>query len=90
MIPVPRTLVHAAHCPKVRCSVPVFAVLHEELDTTEYRSIPAWAVAAKMNLDECTIYRAIRILHAHGFLERGPRLGNAYTFRITLPMANTA
>lgn len=86
----PASLVRAARCPKVRWSVPVFVELHEWLDTVEFRSVPAWKVAQRMELDECNVYRAIRILSLNGFLERGPRLGNAYTFRIKLPLADTA
>jgi predicted transcriptional regulator len=82
-VTVPPILLQAARHADIRGrELAVLVELHEWLDIEEFRTIAAWRVAERLQMDECNVYRAIRALHRGGFLERGARLGNAYTFRI--------
>jgi Mn-dependent DtxR family transcriptional regulator len=82
---VPSTLVLAARTVRSRIILAVLVELHESLSDSEHRKVPVSVVAHRLHTSERHVYWTVKKLEAMGYLERGPRLGGAGTFRLVNP-----
>jgi Mn-dependent DtxR family transcriptional regulator len=82
---VPSTLVLAARTVRSRIILAVLVELHESLSDSEHRKVPVSVVAHRLHTSERHVYWTVKKLEAMGYLERGPRLGGAGTFRLVSP-----
>lgn len=89
MTPLPSTLVRAARSIRSRSFLAVLVELHLDLDDAEFRKPPVCVIANRLDVSERHVYSAIRQLARMGFLESGPRNGNALTFRISNRLCTT-
>lgn len=86
MSPLPSSLLSAARSGEIRGSyLAVFVELHEVLDADEYRTVKAWHIAARLHMDQSNVYAALDRLVSHGYLECGPCLAKARTYRLATP-----
>lgn len=91
MSPLPATLLSAARSEAIRGSyLAVFVELHEVLDATEFRTVKAWHLAARLHMDQSNVYAALDRLVSHGYLECGPCLAKARTYRLAEPRQHVA
>jgi DNA-binding MarR family transcriptional regulator len=83
---LPRTLRHATHNALTTCiDVKVLAELHETLNVVEFLPVKPWHIAELLRADRSSVQRALTHLIELGYLERGDRNGNGFTFRLALP-----
>lgn len=81
---LPSPLLHASRNPDLTsCTgLKVLIRLLETLNTSEFKKVQTWFVANQLHTDETTIRRAFVLLEELGYLERGERDGNGFTFRL--------
>jgi Fic family protein len=83
---IPRTLRHATHNAETTgIDVKVLAELHETLNVAEFRPVKPWHIAELLRADRSSVQRALTHLTELGYLERGEKNGNGFTFRLALP-----
>jgi DNA-binding transcriptional ArsR family regulator len=87
MTVMPKTFRHAERNTAVTGAVElkVFGELHETLNTVEYLPAKPWYIAEVLGVDIRSVQRALNSLEELGYLERGEKNGNGFTFRITMP-----
>jgi len=79
------TLILAGRTVRSRILLAVLIELYESLSESEHRKVPVSVVAARLHTSERHVYWTVAKLEAMGYLERGPRLGAAHTFRLVSP-----
>ncbi len=60
----------------------VYFWCHEHLDVIEYRSVKHALVAADMEMKDLAVFRSIELLLKRGYLDRGPKEGRCWTYRL--------
>jgi hypothetical protein len=85
-VTLPLTLRHAARHPETTgIDLKVLVELHESLSLGEFKAVKPWHVAEMLRADIRSVQRALIHMEELGYLERGERNGNSYTFRLTMP-----
>ena len=83
---LPHTLRHATHNPETTgVDVKVLCELHESLNGAECRAVKPWYIAEMLNVTRQAVQQSLTRLVELGYLERGDKNGNGFTFRLTLP-----
>lgn len=86
MSPLPSSLLSAARSGEIRGSyLAVFVELHEWLSEHDFKSVPAWRIAERLHMDQSNVYAALDRLVSQGYLECGPCLAKARTYRLATP-----
>lgn len=86
---LPPTLIHASRNPEItRSGLKVLIRLHESLNDQVFRKVQTWFVANQLHTDETTVRRGLIQLEELGYIERGDRAGNGFTFRLRNPEAH--
>jgi len=81
----------AARSGKVRgVSLAVYIELHEWLAADEFRPLAPWCIANRLKMSAAHVYNATHKLCTLGYLVRGDRVGNAFTYRLTVPASKVA
>jgi hypothetical protein len=86
---LPPGLIHASRNPDMtRSGLKVLIRLYETLNCGEFRKVQTWFVANQLRTDESTVRRGLEQLEHLGYIVRGARDGNCFTFRLTSPEAH--
>jgi DNA-binding MarR family transcriptional regulator len=86
MTVIPQPLKHAMRNPETTClDVKVLSELHEILTPADFRAVKPWYIAELLHADRSSVQRALAHLSDLGYLERGDKNGNGFTFRLSLP-----
>lgn len=78
-------LLQAANDPDLvrhRSTLAVYLHLVSVLDVGEFRCLSHGKVARSLRMDPHTVGDALRTLRDRGYLERGPKLMDVYTYRL--------
>lgn len=87
MTAIPHTLKHAIHNPVLTAGndLKVLTELHESLNVVEFRAVKPWYIAELLKIGRSSVQEALTHLVDLGYLERGDKNGNGYTFRLSVP-----
>lgn len=83
---LPPTLLHATSNPDTtRVDMKLLVRLHETLSFEGFRRVRSWFYANLLHVDVTSIRTSLRHLEELGYLERGERDGDSFTFRLKNP-----
>lgn len=86
MTVLPPSLLHATSNPDTtRVDMKLLTRLHETLSFDEFRRVRSWFFANLLHVDPRSIRVSLQHLEELGYLERGDRDGDSFTFRLKSP-----